>query len=108
MSQDSTNKIILWSSSYAEPMNEVVKYLTSRGVRVDYVNENPECPSTEICDFSKKLYFDVLLDDKAGFDPDSDWECIYEKLKDLEYAKSDDRLPKVLIPMITRHSPFER
>jgi|694.fasta_scaffold92649_5 hypothetical protein len=81
ISSDPTNKIILWSSSYDEPFKAIVKQLSFRNVRVDYVNENPECPSTELCDFSKKFYMDIILDDKAGFEPNEDWELIYQFLK---------------------------
>ena len=74
------NKIILWSSSHETPFNKVVEDLKNLGVRVDYVNE---CPSTALCDFSKKFYVDLILDDKAGFDPDNDWEIIYNFLKEM-------------------------
>ncbi len=30
----------------------------------------------DICDFTKKFYFDILLDDKAGFEPELDWLAI--------------------------------
>lgn len=85
ISADPINKIILWSSSYAEPMQDILKYLNNRGVRVEFVNENPECPSTVLCDFSKKFYVDIILDDKAGFEPNDDWEIIYHFL--LNYKK---------------------
>ena len=40
----------------------------------------------EPCYYSKtkKFYFDVLLDDKAGFRPDVDWKLIYELFKKYE------------------------
>ena len=77
ISADPINKIILWSSSHEEPFDKVIKGLKEYyEIRVDYVNENPECPSTALCDFTKKFYFDILLDDKAGFEPNEDWESI--------------------------------
>ena len=84
ISADPINKIILWSSSYATPMQDIINKLNDKGVRVDYVNENPECPNTALCDFSSKLYFDILLDDKAGFEPEVDWKAICQFL---EYCK---------------------
>jgi hypothetical protein len=45
-----------------------------------YVNHNPECPSDELCDFSKKFYMNILLDDKAGFDATTDWLEIKNEL----------------------------
>jgi hypothetical protein len=47
------------------------------------INCNPECPSTDLCDFQDKFYFNFLLDDKAGFDGTKDWREIYEALTDV-------------------------
>ena len=35
---------------------------------------------TDFQDFSEKPYFNILLEDKAGFDPNKDWELILEYL----------------------------
>lgn len=73
--------LILWSSSHVIPTAKVVDDLEREGVHFDYVNENPECPNTELCDFRKKFYFNILLDDKAGFVGQTDWILIEEELK---------------------------
>lgn len=54
--------------------------LQQNGVIVDFVNCNPDCPTIPLCDFSEKFYFDVLLDDKAGFEAEKDWIKIYNYL----------------------------
>ena len=71
------NIIILWSSSYTDAMVDIVDRF---GLKFHHFNANPECPSNELCDFHSKLYFNFLLDDKAGFDPHNDWREIYEAL----------------------------
>lgn len=71
------NVIILWSSSYVDAMTDIVNRM---GLKFHHFNANPECPSNELCDFKSKLYFNFLLDDKAGFDPYCDWKEIYETL----------------------------
>ena len=68
---------ILWTSSYNDSAFDVCNRF---GLKFHHFNVNPECPNTEICDFERKLYFNFLLDDKAGFDPYSDWKEIYETL----------------------------
>lgn len=68
---------ILWTSSYVDSARDVCNRFN---LRFGYFNVNPECPNTDICDFDRKLYFNFLLDDKAGFDPYSDWQEIYEAL----------------------------
>jgi len=68
--------LILWTSSYKTATKKIVDRLKKSGVRFDYFNENPECKNTELCDFSSKFYFNILLDDRAGFDMSEDWTKI--------------------------------
>jgi hypothetical protein len=75
--------LILWTSSHEEPVADILKWLESEGIKFDYVNENPECPNTELCDFERKFYFNILLDDKAGFNWKTDWAEIDRALKEV-------------------------
>lgn len=74
-------KIILWSSVNPEEYAPIKDFFFNDGVWVDAFNENPWEWNTETGNFDKKFYFSVLLDDKAGFDPDEDWDLIIEFLK---------------------------
>lgn len=65
--------LILWTSSYLSNCQDILAELFLKGVNFDYFNENPMEKSNGLSDFSSKFYFNVLLDDKAGFDPDKDW-----------------------------------
>lgn len=69
--------IILWSSTYDENIEKYVKKLLSDGITVDYVNENPEVKNTDLQCFDKKLYFNVGLDDRFGFNPKIDWFNVF-------------------------------
>ena len=69
-------RLILWTST-RDPRGLVMELLKS-GLSFYYLNFNPEFQSTPYADFSKKFYFDVLLDDKAGFEPEKDWKKILE------------------------------
>ena len=71
---------ILWTSSYNDSINDVLEKLLIYGIRFKYINENPEVDSDKLCDFSKKLYFNILLDDKAGFEGEKDWSLVKEEL----------------------------
>lgn len=62
--------LILFSSSYHH--NQYIEHFMKHGVYFKYFNENPEVCDTATGDFSKKFYYNVLLDDKAGFVQD-DW-----------------------------------
>jgi hypothetical protein len=68
--------LILWSSAHPEEQKSIIKFFAEHGVQIDFFNENPLEANTATGCFDKKFYFSVLLDDKAGFDPDVDWDSI--------------------------------
>lgn len=67
-----------FTSSYQSDIKEMRGLLKHQGVKFSYFNENPECRDTETGDFSKKFYYDILLDDRAGFDPLIHWQEIID------------------------------
>ena len=77
---DSRFCIILWTASHKTAIDEICEWLDYYDIKFDYINENPECHSTELLDVSKKPYFDLLLEDKAGFNAEYDWMNIMETL----------------------------
>jgi hypothetical protein len=78
------HKSILWTSSYDDSIENVLQKFD---LKFNYLHINPECPNTSLCNFDRKLYFNFLLDDKALFDPHTDWKEIYECLMSLENSK---------------------
>lgn len=71
--------IIIWSSTYVYDFHTKINaFLESEGIVFDFINENPLEHSNSYADFGQKFYFSVLLDDKAGFDPDVDWDRIIQ------------------------------
>lgn len=68
-------KIIIWSSLLDQDVTIMREWFSSQGIPV-YINENPLQGNTAYADFSKKFYFSVLLDDKAGFEPSEDWNVV--------------------------------
>ena len=68
-------KLIFWSSLHDHDWRGVQHFFEEHGIRVDYINENPEVSDTETGNFSQKFYFSILVDDKAGFSPD-DWTAV--------------------------------
>lgn len=73
--------LILFTSSFEAEINHVTDLLALDGIAFDYINENPEAQNTRHGDFSKKFYFNILLDDKAGFNGETDWQKIHQLLK---------------------------
>lgn len=72
--------MILWTSTPVERIDAVWDFLKKNGIKFDYINSNPHAKSTPRSDFSRKFYFSVLLDDRAGFEPETDWTLIKNEL----------------------------
>ena len=72
--------LILFTSSHKVAIEDILNWFENKWITFDYVNENPECKNTELCDFSGKFYMDILLEDKAGFCGMSDWLVIKDTL----------------------------
>lgn len=81
ISKNKDSRIILWSSCYPEEQIKIKHFMESHGITVDFFNENPLTKNTHYGDFSQKYYFSILLDDKAGFEPNKDWRQIYNYVK---------------------------
>ena len=73
--------LILWTSSYHEVIEEEYgKVFNENGIKFDYININPETKNNELSCFDEKTYFNVGIDDKFGFDAETDWETVYNYL----------------------------
>jgi hypothetical protein len=75
--------LILWTSSHIGPIRDILTIMEAQDVKFNYINENPECPNTELCDFNGKFYFNLVLDDKAGWDGSTDWFLFEETLREI-------------------------
>ena len=63
-----------------EKMNEYRAHFAEEGIHFDYANENPEVGNTSFQNFEAKLYFNVGIDDKFGFEPETDWIKVIETI----------------------------
>jgi hypothetical protein len=77
------SKIILWSSVHDDQKVPIINEFEDRGIMVHHFNRNPFERNTATGCFDEKFYFSVLLDDKAGFDPDTDWAEVRRTLEAL-------------------------
>lgn len=72
--------LILWTSTPVDRLTSVVKFLEDNDIVFTYFNENPHAKNTPRSDFSRKFYFSVLIDDRGGFEPETDWTAIKNEL----------------------------
>lgn len=75
--------LVLWTSSHADAIEAIRPTLAEHGIKFDYVNRNPEQVSNNMCDFSGKPYFDIVIDDKGFFDAKTDWKKIHDTLVEI-------------------------
>ncbi len=74
-------KLIIYTASHEGPARDVITWLAEHKIAIYALNENPDHKGTELCDFSKKFYFDILLEDKAGFEGWHDWFLFMKELQ---------------------------
>ena len=84
--------MILFTSSYPDEIKKYMETFTMDNIKFKYVNENPEISDTNGCFgyYYQKPYFNVLFDDKAGFEPFRDWKPIFEYFKKTKYKPNTE------------------
>jgi len=83
LSQRKDTSLILFTSCHDEHVAEYQRLFLKNEIYFVYVNENPEVEDTEYGHFGKKFYMNILLDDKAGFDAETQWKEIFDTLQEL-------------------------
>ena len=69
--------LIMWTCSTEEDRNEYNEMFAKEGIKFDYINENPEVQGKlKWGDFDSKMYANLVLDDKAGFEWQEDWQAL--------------------------------
>jgi nicotinamide mononucleotide adenylyltransferase len=106
MSNRKDLKLILGTSSKKEDIDKYQEFFKANGINFPYVNENPEYKSAGHADFTQKFYFSVMLEDKAGFDPEIDWKVISEFLDTLPELVGVEKVFDVTATVARMHSPF--
>lgn len=79
--------LILFTSTRKRELRTFYKLIQKHNITFEYFNKNPECNSDDIRDFSKKFYYNVLFDDRAGFDPEKDWEIVNSSIDIVQHMK---------------------
>ena len=85
----------IYTSSYPKDIAKYLDKFEEDGIHFELINENPLEKNTKYACFDKKPYFNVLLDDKAGFDPYVDWYIIFKYFQKealIELMRNDEEL----------------
>jgi hypothetical protein len=90
MSDNDKIVLIINTSTYIDDRFDFMCTMyNDHDIEFSYHNGNPEVRNTETGDFSEKFYYNILLDDRAGFDPLNDWFELNENLKMFEELMGD-------------------
>ena len=78
--------MIMFTSSYPAEINYYNGVFKHFDINFKYINENPDINTSKgnFGHYTSKFYFNVLFEDKAGFDPMNDWEDVYHYLLECE------------------------
>lgn len=80
LSKRTDTKLFLYTCSHPHEIEQYFAFFNEHKIKFHWCNENPEAVNTAYGFFDKKPYSQILLDDKAGFDPFEDWKNINEAL----------------------------
>jgi len=70
--------ISVYTCSYPQEIQKYIKFFNEHGIEFEYVNKNPEVENTTYGYYEDKPYFNVLFEDKSGFDAEEDWFQVAE------------------------------
>jgi hypothetical protein len=79
-------KLIMYTCSHKDEIDKYISMFNKDGIVFDYINENPDVKDTKMGDFGVKPYFNILFEDKAGFDP-SNWKLILNEFIKQKYLE---------------------
>jgi hypothetical protein len=68
----------LYTCSYPIEIERYQKFFEIHDIKFKHINNNPEVANTKYGYYEDKPYFNVLFEDKAGFDAETDWIAIKE------------------------------
>ncbi len=73
-------RLLMYTCSWPKEIEQYVRRFEGDGIHFDFINENTEVESQGYGCYDKKPYFNILLDDKAGFEPEKHWTEVIEAL----------------------------
>lgn len=68
--------MVMYTCSHPSEILEYLEFFKNENITFKYVNENPEADNSKYGFFDKKPYMNVLFEDKAGFNAESDWMAV--------------------------------
>lgn len=73
--------LIMYTCSHPVEIEKYYNFFENNDIDFKYCNENPDVPDNALGCYRDKLYFNILLDDKAGFNGETEWPIVYDFFK---------------------------
>lgn len=73
--------ISVYTCSYPQEIQKYIKFFNENDIEFEYINKNPEVKNTTYGYYEDKPYYNVLFEDRAGFDNNEDWALIADYFK---------------------------
>jgi hypothetical protein len=79
--------MFLFTSSYPDEVKIYEDIFLKDDIVFNYTNENPDISDAKgsFGYYEQKPYFNVFLEDKAGFNPERNWKFLYDYFKNTKY-----------------------
>lgn len=80
LSQREDVVLILYTCSHKDEIENYMFFFEENYIKFKYCNENPEVKTGDdkYGNYDGKFYFNILLDDKAGFNAETDWKLVHD------------------------------
>lgn len=99
--------LILFTSSYPQSIMPFNMWCKDNDIKFKYLNRNPECPNNKTGDFTHKFYFNVLIDGRAGFDPDDGgWNKIFNAIEIAEKMEKCVKIKECIYGLNDKCHPY--
>lgn len=98
LSQRDDISLVIYTCSHPHEVQQYIEYFQENEIHFDFVNKNPEVSSVEggYGYYEDKPYMNVLFEDKAGFDPETEWLEVRDFLKNKYSNATENKTKKSL------------
>lgn len=81
--------LLIYTCSHPSEIVKYIDFFASHNIIFKYANENSDVPNNALGCYDDKLYFNVLIEDKAGFMAETEWDELdeYVKNNNFNYAE---------------------
>ncbi len=81
--------LLLYTCSHPTEIVKYIDFFNSNDIKFKHSNINPDIPNNALGCYDLKPYFNILLEDKAGFNAETDWAILCAFIKQHNFNFSE-------------------